>query len=83
MNLVSFYSKPSVKHGNFTCLDFVPVQVKRIVHESYQQNGMPMAFKILNNFLHIQNQRALKIPNVLILTSFTLEIALFTPICKL
>ena len=78
MKLVSYYSKLSVKHENSTCLDFVPVQVKHIVqnshfenkNESYQQNDIPMAFKILNNFLVIQNQQALKIPNVLILHQY-------------
>ena len=29
MKLVSYYSNPSVKHENSTCLDFVPVQVKQ------------------------------------------------------
>ena len=60
-------------------VDFVPVHVKhssertffsharKNKNESYQQNGIPMAFKILNNFLVIQNQGALKIPNVLML----------------
>ena len=31
VKLVSYYSKPSVKHENSTCVDFVPVQVKHIV----------------------------------------------------
>ena len=69
MRLVSYYSKPSVKHENSTCVHFVSVQVKHInrkkviflsckkeKNESYQQNGIPMAFKILNNFVVIQNQ---------------------------
>ena len=29
---------------------------ERIKNESYQQNGIQVAFKILNNFLVMQNQ---------------------------
>ena len=69
MKLVSYYSKPSVKPENSSCLDLVPLQVKHKVrkrsffsharknkNQSYQQNVIPMAFKILNNFFVIQTQ---------------------------
>ena len=68
MKLVPYCSNPPVKHANSVCVDFVPVQVKhssersffsharKNKNESYKENGIPMAFKILNNFLVIQNQ---------------------------